>query len=387
VERRLQSVVWARTGFGARALGIGLGSVDRARPVPRAVDARHGLLAAAVVLAAICALTLAGPAAASPVKGARYAGERYYQAHTHVALRVSPDGRRLSAAINLYSGCQWVSIRLTGRRNPPVQIHRNGSFRLVSRRIKGVDLFSDRVRRFDVRMRGRFTSRDTAKIAFRERGHKLSSACNPGHLRFTLHRTGPPPFSGCASQPAGDLVRGPTGRLFVQRQVHGWRDVDRGDGIGEGGDGYIFRPFLYGCLYETNTRVRLGIYGGYTVNDQSLEHLRLAGVYGAYYLSVYSESDAIYVVDLRDGRKVRAINLFPHLESVSDLELKDNASVACITAATSGPDRHPAQVVVRDSAGRRVVASSPLIDTKSLTLEGSTISWLEAGVQHSATLD
>jgi hypothetical protein len=101
--------------------------------------------------------------------------------------------------------------------------------------------------------------------------------------------------------------------------------------------------------------------------------------------------------DLRDGhlvsdlpammpRPVVALSnpLILGTERVTDLELKSNRSIAWLVLDTFSGNR---QVVAVDSNGRRVLDSGADVELESLTLDGSTLSWINGGVTHSATLD
>jgi hypothetical protein len=349
-------------------------------------------LALAILIASVIALPGAagGASGASPVGGARYVGEDDPLAPVaRAALQVSRDGRRLSASGKgsyLRPGrCGVSSVRIAVRSSRSVVVQRDGSFHLI-RRIRGATL----------RLSGRFGSSQVARIVYRLTTRAAGGGCDSRTRHLTLHRSGPPPFSGCRSQPARNLAQGPTGRLFVQARVLGSKArVDRGDGFRLGGDGYEPLEFAYGCLFETNRRFRLGLYfyPEDPSDSPSLEHFRLAGPYAAYWFSLFNESEntnEIETFDLRSGQKLHSIDLHSSgNSSVTDLEVNgETSSIGWIeTPVTAGPDRRPTQVEVMDRSGRRVLDRSPLIQPRSLSFEGSTLSWLKAGVKQSAPVD
>ena len=71
---------------------------------------------------------------------------------------------------------------------------------------------------------------------------------------------------------------------------------------------------------------------------------------------------------------------------MTDLELKDNASVAWIArAAPYASDRNPSPWAY-DNAGKRRLDTGA-IELTSLELSGSTLTWVKEGLPRSATLD
>lgn len=306
-------------------------------------------------------------AAARPVKGARYAGlkpDPNFNATPGLAwavLQVSRDGRRLrrGSYIHFASGCADRGVRLAPPRGPRVRVRRSGRFDAV--RNDGMKL----------RLRGRFKTNYTAGVLARLRYRSHGRVCDSGRVRLTLHRAGEPPFGGCRSERATTLATGATGRIFLQRRL----------------EGLDYLPFAYGCLYATNRRISLGLLENEPIG-QKRKHFRLSGPYAASYFDDCSDEFAcvsdISVLDLRDGKKVRTTRVGvpsqPH--DVTDLELKDSGAVAWIE--TTGANTR--SVLAFDALGRRGLDADPLIDLTSLTLTGSTLTWLKAGTVQSAML-
>jgi hypothetical protein len=190
-------------------------------------------------------------------------------------------------------------------------------------------------------------------------------------------RSGEPPFGGCASDPAQTVISNPVGRVFVQHMVFRW----------------AFLPFAYGCLYSVDRRVPFGLDGRDEAGlGQALDHFRLAGPYAAYGCGGNLLDGcwaSVSVVDLRDGAVLHRVSLslalagsFGSGRGPSDVELKDNGSVAWIAGSGS-----PWEVGVIDAAGERVLDRGRRIQSDSLTLTGSTLTWRKGDQTHSAMLD
>jgi hypothetical protein len=326
------------------------------------------------MLAAMIVTTLAAaadPAAAAPaVAGGLYVGEccggAYYDGYVMVAgLRVAADGRTLRAGS--YTGCyedgDLEKLR-AGRRR---RIHRDGTFAWRAR-AAGV--------RF--RVRGRFRSPNRARLVYSVRPRRNFN-CPPGPRPLRLHRReGEPPFVGCLSQPGRTVVSSPEARIFEQRRVFSW----------------AFLPFSYGCLFSGGPRVSFGLDGLTEASlGQDLNQFRLAGPYAAFGCGGNLSDgcwSAVYVVDLRDGSR-RAVNLstsgFGRGANPTDVELKDNGSVAWIELLYDPFGRYSYQVGAADAAGRRLLDRGSRIDPDSLALNGSTLTWVKARQLRSASLD
>ena len=96
------------------------------------------------------------------------------------------------------------------------------------------------------------------------------------------------------------------------------------------------------------------------------------------------------VVELRGGRELRELpqDLGANLERVTDLELRENGSVAVIAVLSRSDQFAPGQLQVWafDAHGPRRLDEGN-IDATSLELSGSTLTWIKDGVQVSAVLD
>jgi len=332
-------------------------------------------LAFAVILVAL--LYRPEPAEAGrPVPGGSYVGEccggDYYYGYVMVAeLRVASHGRTLRGGRRgSYIGCYQDGTLVALRPRRGVPIRQDGTFSFSGRSRAQTSAPGPSRRDFRFRVRGRFRSPDTARIVYSVRPRRGGFGCPNGPRGLRLHhRTGEPPFSGCASQPARTVISSPDGRVFSQRKVFRW----------------AFLPFAYGCLYSADRRVPLGLDGF----DESglgttLDHFRLAGPYVAYGCIanlIGGCRASVSVVDLRDGALLRGASL-PGLVGPADVELKDNGSVAWIAAFEDSRE-----VGAFDAAGQRVLDRGSRIQANSLSLSGSTLTWRKGGQTHSAILD
>lgn len=296
--------------------------------------------------------------AARPVKGALYVD---YDARAK--LRVSKSGRRLSPRSSIVTtrpGCAAPPVRFDGRPRP-VLISASGRFRVV-----------ERTGGFVLRVRGRFVSRDRVRIVYR--------SCGIRRARLTAHRTGPIRFRDCRNHRAKTLLRTAAGRVFQQL-------VWRPGRSGPGGNSWI--DAAYGCLFSVNEPFALGQDDD---DDFDLSSFRLAAPYVAYEEQACAGLGCGYSVivrDLRDGGKLReapepATDSFGKL---TDLELKDNGSVAWIASSPPFSPTPARSVWASDSLGTRRLATGPDIALKSLALNGSVLSWVNAGLSSSATLE
>jgi hypothetical protein len=200
-----------------------------------------------------------------------------------------------------------------------------------------------------------------------------------------LHRrAGDPPFIGCASHPGTTIISSAEARIFEQRRVFSW----------------AFVPSVYGCLYSVDQRVAFGPNGFDEGNTgQALTQFRLAGPYVAYACGgnwSHGCWSGVRVVDLRDGSPHRSPQMptwafqapFVSGPAPADVELKDNSSVAWIIADLhAGGPPGAREVGALDTSGQRLLDSGPNLDPQSLELNGSTLTWVNAGVSRTATLD
>jgi len=83
----------------------------------------------------------------------------------------------------------------------------------------------------------------------------------------------------------------------------------------------------------------------------------------------------------RSGRFLRSVDAGnAYLERVASLRVKENGSVGWIM-------RNAGQVYAFDAAGRRLLDPGPGVQTDTLKLSGSTLTWIRNGVLPSATLN
>lgn len=345
----------------------------------------RGLLAL-TVLATVAPFFASPATAASPIKGARYFGFHgdVYEAG-ELTLLSQDAGVRVSRRGGTFTRGSYLkydflcgsrgsgpegTIDLAPRRGRRLRIRRNGTFSLVKR--EG---------RVTFRLHGRFVTRRAAQLVYRVRvalrrpNRRGPRICASGPKRVALYRNGQPPFSGCGAR-AHELVRGSTGRVFEQYRL-------LGNGRGGGGE---FYPHAYGCLYETDKRVLLGR----NYDDETVDLPRVAGPYSAY---EQSGCCSIVVIDLRSGARVRTVGSLGSYSSmdfypgraVSDLELKANSSLAWISQARNTGARP--EVWGLDALGQRMLDSGADIDSGSLSLSGSTLTWRRGGAVRSATLN
>lgn len=160
-------------------------------------------------------------------------------------------------------------------------------------------------------------------------------------------------------------------------------------------------PDFYGCLYSRNKSYVIGERNYCDVGR--VGNFRLAGRYEAYtipFCDIDVLTEQVRVVDLETGQQLVATSSSPSLNLivgigrvyVTDMELKANGSIAWIVKLKGGP---PTQEEVRKSdrkLGKGKRETSGLLDagqqiaSRSLTRDGSTISWTNAGVEKTATL-
>jgi hypothetical protein len=351
---------------------------------------RHSVLrnVRGAVLVACLALTTAGflvaatgAAAAKPRGGAHFLGFEGIETQAVVTrasadLHISASGSKLTDAsyVQIGNSCGYDRYLWLGG----ARIH-DGRFAKTER--EGP---------FRTRLRGHFVTRGYA--TFRYSDTRPSHGCAPapsGGLRTgVLYENGEPPFTGCRSQAAKTDVQNDDGRVFQQ--------------LSYAKANAYFVASEYACLFSANKRVRLA-------GAEQSAAPRLVAPYAAFALQVGCDGlrdgclpggtnlSRVRERDLRDGhlvsdlpammpRPVVALSnpLILGTERVTDLELKSNRSIAWLVLDTFSGNR---QVVAVDSNGRRVLDSGADVELESLTLDGSTLSWINGGVTHSATLD
>ena len=318
-------------------------------------------------------LAAAGPAAAAkPHGGARYLGFEGSETAPTVRqvsakARVSTDGGEFMARsyVRVALGCgRATRVPMT---DTPI---RRGRFAKVKR--------AGTIR---YRLRGHFVTRAYATISYSASSPPRASAsarCQSGARTGALYERGEPPFTGCRSQRAQTDFQNDEGRAFEQLRYDA--------------DNLEFIPFAYACLFSTNKRVRLGANGEST----ELTLPRVAGPYAAFAVADCPGANCystVVVRNLRNGRLVKNLDATKTSfgapgESVyvTDLELKPNGSLGWL-AQLSSYTTNTIEVVAVDTSGRRLLDSGSDVDPESLALDGSTLSWLKAGVTQSATLN
>jgi len=294
--------------------------------------------------------------------------------------RVSGSGRRFrrGSYVDLTFFCSRNRIQPFRRRVQLGGVRISSSGRLFQAKRHGSVRY---------RLSGRFVMRDYARAYYRAssppeepRNRAHPGRCKTPRIKVALYERGVPPFSGCRSRRAKPGLRNDSGRVFEQLLGIGWG---------------VFLPHVYACLFSTNKRVSLGR----NWDDEQIELPRLTEPYVAY-LSIGCAlagcSPSIMVRDLRDGRVLRN-QLQPSFENplsertwtrtVTSLVVKANGSVAWIVdrPADNGLPR-TIDVVAVDSTGRRLLDSGPDVETTSLTLTDSTLTWRKGGVVRTATL-
>lgn len=190
-----------------------------------------------------------------------------------------------------------------------------------------------------------------------------------------------------ASTPARSACAHAAGRtLASDREARVFRRSDHQGGFD-----------LLGCAFDDN---RIVVLSQVDCVDQACTYfgnLRLAGRRTAYSLDETSSNSDHAVVEVRDlpsGRTLHRSTFEPAVDlgytgGTTGLVLKRNGSVAWIRA-TCRPEAPPTScqyVVLRlDSRGRSRLDAGPDVVPNSLTLKGSTLSWLDGGERRFASL-
>lgn len=358
---------------------------------------RHGLAPVTFLMAACLAVL---PAADSAAAGRLTPGVYYGLAlavqspkeealeSVTATLHVSRTGRRLTAArLTLWCGrgrsTSETAVRLSLRANPAAAVRRDGTFSLAATG------YSRAAGRMNLWLSGRFVSARYVRLVYRVRGipARRSRDCRSrgGYWDLSpagLYRGGVPPFSGCRSQRAGTLARNRTSRVF--QQFLPWFADDPQSG------GFV--THVYACVFA---RAKQRIHLGRNYDDETIEQPRLAGTLLAYADQScggtgFCQAD-IEVRDLR-GDAVRTVSPVEEPSGntfrVHDLVLKEDGSLAWTVARGSWYEETVAhQLWALDSQGRRLLDSGPNLKLRSLTLNGSTLTWINDGTTRTATLD
>lgn len=325
----------------------------------------------------VCALAAVVPTAAlaaRPDGGRYYAPSRQLEA-PGLVLRVTPGGGRVEAARVLVV-CGRAFSRTIHFRAGPEGAVRGGRFAMAGRR-----------RGLRYRFSGRFVSPRHVNLTYRVRFAlptlvgRPRQWCSTGNLRAEADLNGDPAYSGCRTQPAPNRLLAPTGRVFQQLKLVGRSR---------------YELYVYACSFDADRRVTLGP----DADPNALGAVRLAGQFVAYvrfYICGAGQCpnslQAIEVRDLRDGSLVRASSSFPgSFAFVDALELTDSGAMAWTLSSVpdwdgmSEPVNRRRDVWANDGAGERLLDSGPQLDTHSLRLSGSTVSWVNGGVTRSEEL-
>jgi hypothetical protein len=158
---------------------------------------------------------------------------------------------------------------------------------------------------------------------------------------------------------------------------------------------YSLNQVVYGCSVQRGRSLRLG-HASRSITESRVGPVAVAGDVAAYGLSrfgVDTVSSAVEVRRLTDGAVLHdlsaASSVGPEFfQSVGSVVVKTDGAVAWVGSASSIISRGRAVVQVRaaDSSGERTLDSGRGIDSGSLRLRGSTLSWRDAGVTRHATL-
>jgi hypothetical protein len=158
---------------------------------------------------------------------------------------------------------------------------------------------------------------------------------------------------------------------------------------------YALRGQVYGCAFGHGRSYLLGA-STRSIREERVGPLALAGVVAGYGLRSYgvdTVSSAVIVRDLTSGRQLRALpantKVGPEsIQTVNQIVLGRDGAVAWIAETMSIIGRGSAQFEVQraDARGHSVLDSGRSIQSHSLRLRGSTLTWRDAGGLRSATL-
>ena len=340
--------------------------MDRRTRARGAVTGPVRIAAAAAIASGVILIAVSPAFAATPARGARYVTSvsQGFGPGVVVELQVSPSGRSFRPRTSVVTVAPWICNGVdfhVGRAGHPVPIGRDGRFESHSRGGRRIVL------------RGRFTTREHARVdvRFRPGGEHLPLACGEtAQAKTVLDRIHPSPFRDCRTHPEKSALDTSSGRVFEV-----WRYID-----------HVWTTVVFACLFSDNRQVFLDRLP-YTTADDFFQGYRMAGPYVAWshFACTSSCSDWWTLVDLRNGERGVLPGAFPSLNTEPDLELKENGSFGLI-GRSNYPEGRPWEVWAYDSQGLRRLDEGN-IDTMSLTLKGSTLTWVKDGVQHSAELD
>jgi hypothetical protein len=155
------------------------------------------------------------------------------------------------------------------------------------------------------------------------------------------------------------------------------------------GGGSVTGDRVYGCLYERGRRTLLALARDVDGDSEWVDRrtIRLAGPFAGYAHGFDSGLDGgefVEVRDLRTGKRVYRTD-DNSLVDVRDLELGASGSVAWISEQVDSPSTRGVFAWSLDQ-GLLTLDSGAQIGSRSLTLQGTTLSWLMAGAPRSAPL-
>jgi hypothetical protein len=158
---------------------------------------------------------------------------------------------------------------------------------------------------------------------------------------------------------------------------------------------YSLNNLVYGCAVQNGRAFRLG-HANRSIAESRVAPVAVAGKVAAYGLTSFGVDTVSATVEVRrltDGAVLQdlpATNVAraESFQSVGSVVVKASGAVAWIGSVSSIISHGRAVVQVRavDAGGQRTLDSSPGIDTGSLKLRGSTLSWRDGGVTRHATL-
>jgi hypothetical protein len=364
------------------------------------------LRVAGVALAVIAASVLPSAAsAARPIPGGRYVPVQFVPGTLDVALQVTRDGRALTSVGGTYGGSSFTvyancvesngtigfnddafGTSLGAPDGKRVRIRSNGRISVA------IGIGSSWGQHGGLHVSVRFPTRNRARISVSGGWWEPDSDNVPCHAHvrrvvdLRVHR--PPPFAGCRRQ-SGTIIRGSMGQVYRQDDV-----TDFG----------THTSFDFGCLNAVNRPIRLDIDG---VDDDdnhiTLKDLVLAGPYVAYVVQPCG-LDCTFVpavVDLRTGRaRTHYVSTTYYTTAdhsnlnVDAIALNDHGSIAWISqwcelwSPPGGcpPGQLTVEVWAMDRSGARLLDRGHGIDTQSLQLAGSEVTWRDDGVTQTAAV-
>jgi hypothetical protein len=271
-------------------------------------------------------------------------------------------------------------FRFGAPENRPVRIDRRGRFEAQATSGDYTSSPEYDINLATITLRGRFVSRSKAALSivagtYQEDGQSPVCAIPRRTVRFRLRPM--PPFGSCATARGKTILTTATSRVYKT-----W-------GVDEvGSDRYA-----YACRFGGHA-IALGASSGDP--DGTTQHFQLAGPYVSFVSYANNESgldEHVAVVDLRGfGRTVR--DAAPSTRNAAygfaaKPLLSARGSSAWVAEDCGHADRacgQPYEVWIADRAGTRRVDQGDQIDPKSLTLDGSALTWRNNGETKTATL-